>query len=145
MVTSKQIYRRACRRGHRLLGTYLVLAAWVNKVDCVILQRTELLPYLGLERMKNKRVDWLKDDIKKLFPFAESLVEARTNNYSSLYLSRVAFPDNIFRGWNTDQERINQMGLVGVPAAIVKIPEERIIIALLARAVHGVREFDTKG
>jgi hypothetical protein len=92
--------------------------------------------------MKNRRVDWLKADVKRLFPYASNLVEAKTKNYASLYLSRVPFPDGIF-DWMSDEQRVEKLAEDGVRAAIVKMPEERLIIGTLASAAHGLTAFGT--
>jgi hypothetical protein len=124
-----------------LLGTYLALAAWVKNVDCVVLQRAQLLPYLGLERMKNARIEWLKKDIKKLFPYANNLIELNTKIYASLYLTRVDFPADIFGYAISDEQRIDRMAEKGFKAAEVSIPNETEIVATLATAIHGARVF----
>jgi hypothetical protein len=56
-------HRDACKRAHKFLGLYLVLSAWAEKVDCVIVERKELLSYLQIERMKTIRIKWLKEDL----------------------------------------------------------------------------------
>ena len=49
---SKDVYREACRRSHRILGNYLVLRAWSKRADCLYLDRGVLLRYLGVGAMR---------------------------------------------------------------------------------------------
>src|SRR6266542_3615398 len=140
-MTTNTTYRQACRRSHRLLGTYLAMTAWVRKVDCVILSRAELLPYLGVGRMKNRRVDWLKADVGKLVPNADNLVEQKTGKYSTLYLSRLPFPEGCFQVPMSDQKRMKMLNEKGFKTAIVEIPQEAEIVTLLATTIHGLRIF----
>ena len=72
------VYRDASRRGHRLLGTYLAISAWALKIEYVALSRKTLLGFLKLERMRNKRVDWMREDIKDLFPRTQTLYYSST-------------------------------------------------------------------
>jgi hypothetical protein len=120
---------------------YLAMTAWIKKVDCVVLQRSQLLPFLGLERMKNVRVDCLQTDLRSLFPYYDTLVESKTGNYATLYLSRVPFLEGCFRGHVSDENRIKILNTAGLDAAIVEIPAEREMVANLANAIHGVKAF----
>jgi hypothetical protein len=118
---------------------YLAVTAWVRKIDCVILAREDLLPFLGLERMKDRRIEWLKKDVQRLFPYAENLVAEKTKNYSSLYLSRIAFPDDEVFRWMSHDMRIRKLEAAGLKAAIVEIPEEGVMVSLMATAIHGIK------
>ena len=142
-MATADTYREAHRRSHKLLGAYLALWAWKHGVDAVMLPREQLLPFLGLERMQNKRVDWLKNDVKSLFPEAWNTVDSKNNIYASLFLSRRAFPPAVKSGSMTDQKRVEAVNLAGLKAAIVKIPKEAEIVKLLACITHGI--FDLPG
>lgn len=87
-MATEDIYREANRRSHKLLGSYLAFWCWVHDVDCVVLKRNELLHYLGLKRMQNKRIDWLRADVEAMFSHARTAKNASSGNYSTLYLSR---------------------------------------------------------
>ncbi|MDQ3081484.1 MAG: hypothetical protein M3R07_04640 [Gemmatimonadota bacterium] len=140
-MTTDQTYREAHRRQHKLLGTYLALWSWKHGVDAVIVQREQLLSYLELERMQDKRVDWLKDDIKSLFPDAWTTVDSKSNVYSTLYLSRRAFPHAVKTGSMSDQKRLDAFGKAGMKAAVVKVPKEAEIVRILAGITHGILDF----
>ena len=68
MAAPKDAYRESHRRSHRALGMFLALRAWHMGVDCVAVQRESLLRFLELQKMRDQRVDWIRDDIHDLFP-----------------------------------------------------------------------------
>lgn len=140
-MTTDQTYREAHRRQHKLLGAYLALWAWKHGVDAIVVQREQLLPFLGLERMQDKRVDWLKQDIRSFFPDAWTTVDSKRNVYSTLYLSRRPFPHSVKTGSMSDQKRLEVFGTASIKAAVVKIPKEAEIVRILAGIVHGILDF----
>lgn len=143
-MTTEDIYRESQRRSHKLLGVYLSLWAWKNGVDAVIVTREQLLPFLGLERMKDKRVDWLKEDVKPYFKAAWVTVSANNNVYSTLYLTRGPFPAEVKIGIMSDQKRVEAFAKAGIRAAIVKVPKEAEIVRLLAAITHGIADFPSE-
>lgn len=143
-MATQDTYRDANRRSHKLLGNYLALWAWTHDVDCVVLGRSTLLGFLDLQRMQNKRIDWLTTDIKPLFTHSQTLVEAKTKNYMTLYLSRVPLPPASFIGTMSDDARVKQLSVSGVAAAKVTIPTESEIVSILANAIHGIADFPFK-
>ena len=93
-MAAEDTYRESNRRRHKLFGAYLTFWAWMHKVDCVVLNRQTLLKFLDIKRMSNKRVDWMKEDLKELFPYASAMYNTTSGVYSSLYLSRLPYPNN---------------------------------------------------
>lgn len=140
MATPKD-FREALRRNHRRLGTYLALWAWANKVDCIALPRTELLPYLGLKRMQDDRVDRLTDDVKELFPYSWTTVDSKSNVYATLYLSRKKFPSEGMKKTMNDSKRSKTFTDLGLPTAVADIPKEVEIISSLALQSSGIGSF----
>jgi hypothetical protein len=138
-VATEHTYREAHRRTHKLLGVYLALTAWKQGVDCVVLEREQLLPFLDLDLMQDKRIDWVKEDVKYLFPHACTTVDSK-NVYATLYLSRLPFPREMQTGMN-DSKRVETFTAGGLKAAIIKIPKEPEIIRILGSVTHGIADF----
>ncbi len=136
---TEDIYRDACRHSHRILGSYLALWAWKKGVDCVVLDRHRLLPFLGLKKaMRERRLHWLDEDVRDLFPYQESLGYSRSGVHMSLYLSRKRFPDGTFARSMTDPKRVQMLSEGGLPASIVgKLPTEDRMTGILATAATG--------
>lgn len=140
MPQTKQIYRDACRRSHRILGTYLALWAWRKRVDCIALDHGDLLPQLGLRAMRDQRLRWLAEDIKDIFPHQEPLTLRGTGGHGSLYLSRLRFPNGAFDDSMRDDERVKLLKRHGLRAALARLPtEERMTVALAIAAAGGGR------
>lgn len=137
-MATPDLYREMIRRQNRLLGTYLALWAWKQGVDCVVIPRTQLLPYLGLDRMRDDRIDWLKQDLKDMFRHTWSTIDSKSNIYATLYLSRKRIPQAVTMGSMTDEDRVARLKASGVRASIVSIPNERKIIRTLSLLLYGV-------
>jgi len=88
MPSSQEVYREACKRLHRALGNYFAIRAWCSGSDCLILQRSVLEKVLQLERLKQTRMTWIKEDLKGWFPYITVLRYAN-ESVGCLYLSRV--------------------------------------------------------
>jgi hypothetical protein len=140
-VAMEETYREAHRRKHKLLGTFLALSAWRQGLDCVVLERGQLLPFLDLDRMQDKRVDWVKEDVKHLFPHALNTCDSKSGVYSTLYLSRFPIPLDAHLGSMNDAKRVEALAAGGLKSAIVKIPKEDEIVRLLACVTHGIIDF----
>ncbi len=143
---TKDIYRDACGQSHRILGAYLALWAWKKGVDCIALDRDQLLPYLGLGAMRKQRLHWLAEDIKDFFPHQEPLEFSRSGGHGSLYLSRKAFPDDVFEGVMLDEKRVKVLSERGLRASLGRLPsEDRMITVLATAAVGGGRRKFVRG
>jgi len=141
MASAEEIYRESQARLHRILGAYLSLEAWKNGVDCVVLERKTLLSFLNLERMKNKRIDWLKSDLETLFPYARNTYYSKTKAYATLYISRKKIPRHsaIWKTMSTT-ERMALFKREGLTSKVINLPEEKILLSKMALICNGVEE-----
>ncbi|EOV6284663.1 hypothetical protein ACOQ0N_004598 [Vibrio parahaemolyticus] len=141
MASSDEVYRETQARLHRVLGAYLAMSAWKKGADCVILQRSTLLSFLKLERMKNKRIDWLKEDLKYLFHYAHTTSYTKTRTYADLYLSRVKIPKgkDVWGSMSTE-ERIQKLKELNIEAEVIELPSETRLLSKMALVSNGVRK-----
>jgi len=85
-------HRESCQRQHRVLGHFLAIQAWLQGLDCIVLERAELEEYLGLERFKSERIKWLIEDLKPWFPYSSEFYKTKSpSSLHSLFVSRVMF------------------------------------------------------
>jgi len=105
-------------------------------VDCLVLDRSVLLPYLGVEAMREKRLEWLAEDIKETFPYAEALYYGGSV-YGALYISRREFPGGAFDKTLSDLKRLRLLRRRGLRASLSNIPSESRMISFLAAAATG--------
>ncbi len=140
-MAADDFYREHARRSHKLLGAYLAFWAWTNKVSCVALNQRQLLPYLDLKNMQDKRINWLKEDLEELFPHAQHLESSATGGFHSLFLSRFKFPDGWLDNRMTVQERVELLKKKRLRAAVVIIPPEPQIVRMMAELAHGISDF----
>jgi len=131
-------YRETHRRSHRILGVYLILQAWQKGVDCVAVPRGSLLNFLELTRMRNQRIDWIKEDIKDIFPHVWTTVSSGTSNYATAYLSRYPIPDVSTSGSMTDIKRCELMTDHGLKAAVIKVPKEKELVQYIVLTSNGL-------
>lgn len=141
MPSAEDVYREAQARLHRVLGVYLSLIAWKEGVDCVVLKRESLLKFLELKRMRNARIDWLKEDLKYLFKDAHTTSYTNSGIYADLYLSRVSIPkiDGIWNSMQTEV-RVKKLTEKGIPAKIIEIPDEKNLLSKMALISNGVEK-----
>src|SRR5437016_2949069 len=118
IARTKEIYRDACKRSHRILSSYVALWAWRKGVDCVVVDRSELFWYLGIRAMRKQRLHWLGQDIKVLFPYVEEL-HGGTGGHATTYLSRRKFPPGVFDKAMHDNERVRVLEGRGLAAASI--------------------------
>lgn len=136
--STKEIYRDACRRSHRIFGSYLALWAWKSRVDCIVVDRRQLFAYLGLRAMRTQRLRWLEHDIKGLFPYTTALY-GKTGAHAGTYLSRLKFPPKAFEGYMYNDERIKVLRDQGLRAAEISLPSEDRMVVFLAASAAGVK------
>lgn len=91
--------------------------------------------------MKNKRIDWLKEDLKYLFSNADTTNYTNTGTYADLYLTRVKIPTEkgIWNSMSTEQ-RVSLLKENGVIAEIVDLPNETKLLSKMALISNGVRK-----
>jgi hypothetical protein len=88
---SDTLYRGYCTRQHHVLGHYLAVQAWNRGLDCIVLQRADLEFFLGLQRFKSVRVDWLREDLRPWFTHQEAYYKTGApSSIHSLFLGRVS-------------------------------------------------------
>lgn len=139
MAAADAVYRETQARLHRVLGNYLSIVAWKAGIDCIILERKTLLSFLDLSKMKNVRIDWLKSDLKPLFPDCHTTNTSTSGVYATLYMSRKQVPSD--KGiWKTmtTAKRIEALAAVGIAAAAVDIPKEKELVKKMALALAGL-------
>ncbi len=143
-MSENPAHRAACRRQHRVIANYLALTAWLRGVDCVVLVRADLQKFLGLERFKGSRVQWLRADIKPWFPYQlPYYVTAAPSSIHSLFLSRVDLADYLPHGSMSTDQRITRMP-EGSPRTerfskgSTKVPDEAEIVSRLAVLAAGL-------
>ena len=141
MASSEEVYRETQMRLHRVLGAYLAMKTWKNGMDCVILERDTLLSFLDIERMRNTRIDWLKEDLKYLFKYTHTTNTTSTKTYATLYLSRVKIPSNsgVWKSM-TSEERINKMKEIDIKAKILELPSEKELLTKMALISNGIEK-----
>ena len=59
--------REGARRQHRSLAMFCALYCWHHDKCAVFVEKGTLLHYLGLKRMKEKRYEWLVEDVNSYF------------------------------------------------------------------------------
>jgi hypothetical protein len=143
-------HRELCRRQHRLLGHYLALYAWVKNLDCVALSRQHLQSFLGIERFKTSRLEWLKEDIKPWFSFTTDFWRGGGLNptFASIFLSRISLDGVLPAGAMTTEQRIAKIATCALRAGLFQLkkrakakgpfPAEGEIIAFLAKVSVGI-------
>ena len=81
--------REGARRQHRGLGMFCALYCWNHDKKAVVVQKEVLLRYLGLERMKEKRFEWICEDISAYFPH----IFQKTTSVDMLVFSKIPESD----------------------------------------------------
>jgi hypothetical protein len=104
----KQIdLREGAKRQHRAVALFALLQCWMRNLDGIVFDRPHLERLLGLERFKGKRIDWIKEDFKELFPFREVYYHTKKkNSLGSLYLSRKKLKGFLPEDPMSDEKRI---------------------------------------
>lgn len=140
-MTTGEIYHEFQRRGHKLLGAYMVFWAWKKEVDCVVPLRDPLLSYLKLEDTpRPERIERLKADLKGLFQYCD--VVCFENGYETLYFSRFPLPI-VYEQPDTSTvfKWVEWLAKKSLKATIVTIPTESEIIRVMAEFSHGISDF----
>ncbi|MFI8609316.1 hypothetical protein ACIGFL_13475 [Pseudomonas sp. NPDC077649] len=81
--------REGARRQHRGLAMFCVLYCWHHNKKAVFVRKELLLHYLGLERMKGTRYEWITEDVAAYFPY---IFKRTTNNKELIVFSKI--PEN---------------------------------------------------
>ena len=127
-VMKKDPHRQFCQRQHRLVGHYLALQAWLRGLDCIVLNRANLMCFFHLDRFKSARIKWLQSDLKPWFPHQEPYYNSSSqSSIHSLFLSRVPIESHLPAGTMTTPERIRRMA-PGSPRTESFIPQGVIAV-----------------
>jgi hypothetical protein len=139
-VESQDPSRAAPRRAHRVRALYLVMHAWVKRLDCVILGGEDLRLYLGgIARLESGRITNIVKDVESLFPFHHVL--PGSSGSPTLFLSRVPMPHEIWATPGLLYEFKERLVQNGIRAGFVELPAEDAIVALNAQVIHGDAHF----
>lgn len=80
--------REGARRQHRCIAMFCALYCWNHDKKAVFVQKDYLLRFLGLERLREKRMDWLKEDVGGYFPYVFRR-QIKSENKDSIIFSRI--------------------------------------------------------
>ena len=124
----EDLHREFCRRQHRMLGNYLAIKAWIGGLDCLIVQRKQLGSFLGLERFKGVRIEWLNEDLRPWFRYFYDLYSV--GSFAGVFLSRKRFPRPLDTQNMTDEARIKGLEKHSIVAKkLKKMPTEADVIS----------------
>jgi len=113
----KQIdVREGAKRQHRTLALFSMIQCWMRGLDGLAFTRPHLERLLGLERFKQKRVEWLEEDFKDLFPFQQTYWNSDNESFSSMFISRKEIGSYLPSGSMTTKERIEKISNNGTVA-----------------------------
>jgi|GEM_PF-2332605 len=150
MIKTDHSQRLLAKRHHRILGMYLAVGAWTNNLDAIILDRECFTRYLGLERVKQVRIQQFKNDVKEWFPYTHVYVSG--NSLESLYLSRIPMlgeiPDGIMSTANRVKGARENLFAIeewrNIHKDIETISEEEVVsfIALLSTGLAAPKRGD---
>lgn len=109
-------------------------------LDCIVLTRSDLEAFLGLERFKSSRVTWLCEDLKPWFPHQTPYYKTSSpSSIHSLFLARVDMAPHLPKGSMTTDLRISKIAATApktqkfIPEGLPwKPPLEQDIVAQLA-------------
>lgn len=143
MTSPEDVYREFVARIHRTMAAYLAMIAWTRNLDCVAIDRDELVGFWGIsKRVENQRLEWLKGDIKPFFPHVKILrVSTRGQKFGSVFLSRREFPSFAsvtFPAKLRDEKRAQFLTKKGFITAVVSLPSEVEMLASLSAVIHGL-------
>lgn len=121
-----------------MLGHYLAIQAWVKGLDCLVIKRSQLANFLGLERFKGRRIEWLREDLIPWFEYFYDLYSL--GSFSGVYLSRKRFPRPLGSKSMNDKQRINALSEVSIVAAeLESMPKEEEVVSLPALWAVGLK------
>lgn len=83
--------RELCRRQNLVLGRFLAIQAWVRGLNCIVLTSEDLRAFYQVERIRDARVAWIREDLIDWFPHLRFVYESEYC-VSSAWFSRVAVP-----------------------------------------------------
>ena len=140
MTSTENVYREHVRRTHQTMAAYLSMIAWTRNLDCVVLERDEIVRFWGdVRRVEQQRIDWLQSDVNQYFPYFEKL-SYESNKFASVYLSRRRFPTEAFSDAMSDTTRSQNLTDNGCRTAVVSLPTELEMLTQLTLVIHGLAD-----
>ena len=140
MASPDQVYREFAKRTHRTMAAYLSIVAWVRDLDCVAIDREEIVRFWGLaKRVVDQRVTWLQEDVKLYFPFVQGL-EFQPKKFAGVFLARRQFPQDTFAEPMTNGKRTKALTGMGFCSAVISLPAEVEMLTELTAIIHGLAE-----
>lgn len=124
MAESDQIYRESCRRLHRIAANFFAVKTWCAGADCVIIDRSVLERVLELERIRDIRVEWIREDVAQWFPHIASLTYKERDAVGSLYLSRYPIGQWMSE-FMTDRQRAELLHEQGIKCLMLETPGDQ--------------------
>lgn len=141
----KQIdLREGARRQHRMISLFCVIQCWLHDWDGIRISREQLERLIGIQKFKQRRVEWMGEDFDEMFPHQRtSYNHWPTESFSSLELSRQALERNPvigeFEMWNhPNEDHLTRLyeGLIPFFADAVNY-DERLLASYLSLLVQG--------
>ena len=136
--------REGARRQHRVVSLFCIIQCWLRGWDGVRISRQRLERLLGLQRFKQTRVEWMKEDFSELFPYQKTDCHCwPTESFRSLELSRRTFKKNpvigTFEIWHhPTQQQLSKLYEGFLPFfADAANYDERLLASYLSLLAHG--------
>ena len=150
MEETDETYRQAIARQHRIYAHYLALYAWVRKIDCLIINRQQLLKLLNLKAIKQARMAWFEEDVRPWFPELHTMwASSNDERLSSVILSRHPVPPSALQGSMTTEMRIVCLVEEGIPAGTFlggqyrgPLPNQKDIVSVISLLAAGLETAD---
>jgi hypothetical protein len=140
MASPNDAYREFFRRIHRTMAAYLAMVAWRRNLDCVSIERDEIVRLWGIsKRVENQRLEWLKHDVKPAFAFFKNLnFTGRTKKFAGVFLARREFPTGAFDDALSNVKRAQLLTRMGLSAEVISLPPEEEMLRVLTTVIHGL-------
>lgn len=105
--------REGARRLHRMLSLYCALFCWKNRVDAVLLPKSDLYQILGVTRIKEARREWLEADIKDYFEYYFTFKSSNDEYFAFSRVNREKLKETqSYKRFNSDLGVISQLELL---------------------------------
>ena len=104
-------YRELKKCEHHTISLFCAIQCWINGWDGIRISRNQLKQLLALQRFKSRRVEWMEEDFRELFPY-----QRKYGLFPSFELSRRAFDEQIIVEECIIPERLisdNSVGVLG--------------------------------
>ncbi|MBN2884647.1 hypothetical protein JXE04_01855 [Patescibacteria group bacterium] len=89
----REAVREDARRQHRVLGMYCALYCWHHQKEAIFVSKDLFLEFIGLERLKKVRFEWLQNDVNSYFPYVFIHKLSNSNSTEVFVLSRLSKSD----------------------------------------------------